>query len=273
MKITWKLITALILILLIVWSYVSAPPPLPEASDSSASATIAIEDVLQIVAAENDIARTLYTASIVGAGQAVGLRFAENWKQADIQAGPLPALFLREAATSIERSPIPLGLFLGSDYPISPSNAFAGRQATAFERMKTDDLQPKYFFDEDTGRHTAMFRDLASVQACVTCHNEHPDSPKKDWVLNDPMGATTWTYPKQKVSKAEALMILTAVRQGFSDAYQGYLDKVATFVPAIPIGSDWPTEKANLPDLETFIAEFERRASARTLKHLLALEP
>jgi adenylate cyclase len=272
MKITWKSITALILILLIVWSYVSAPPPLPEATDASATATIAIEDVLQIVATENDIARKLYTASIVGAGQAVGLRFAENWKQAGIQAGPLPALFLREAASSIERSPIPLGLFLGSDYPINPSNHFSGRQATSFEEMKTNGLQPKYFFDQDTGRHTAMFRDLASVPACVSCHNEHPDSPKKDWVLNDPMGATTWSYPKQTVSTAEAVMILRAVRQGFSDAYQGYLEKVKTFVPAVPIGRDWPTDKATLPDLETFLAEFERRASANTLKHLLAIE-
>ena len=271
MKITWKLITALILMLLIVWSYVSAPPPLPEATDASATATIAIEDVLQIVATENDIARKLYTASIVGAGKAVGLRFSEHWKDDAVQAGPLPALFLREAATSIERSPIPLGLFLGSDYPISPSNYFSGRQATAFETMKANQLEPEYFIDDDTGRYTAMFADLASAQACVSCHNEHPDSPKKDWVLNDAMGATTWTYPKQKVTTAEALQILIAVRQGFSDAYQAYLNEVAAFEPAIPIGSDWPTDRATVPDLETFLAEFERRASAITLRHLLAL--
>lgn len=272
MKITWKSITALVLALLIVWSYVSAPPPLPDANDSSASASIPIEAVLQIVAAENDIARTLYTASIVGAGTAVGLKFAENWEQDGIQAGPLPALFLREAATSIERSPIPLGLFLGSDYPINPSNHFSGRQSSAFEQIKTNDQQPSYFYDQDIGRHTAMFADLASVQACVACHNAHPDSPKKDWRLNDVMGATTWNYPKQTVSATEALSILAAVRQGFSDAYQGYLDKVASFVPAVPIGRDWPTERATLPDLDTFMAEFERRASATTLQQLLALE-
>ena len=55
-----------------------------------------------------------------------------HWKDEDVQAGPLPALFLRETAARLEASPVPLGLFLGSDYPISPSNRFQGAQAEAF---------------------------------------------------------------------------------------------------------------------------------------------
>ena len=271
MKISSKSIIALALVLLIVWAYVSAPAPLPDSADTESSATIAIEDLMQVVAAENDIARTLYTESIVGEGKAAGLKFSEHWKDKDIHAGPLPALFLRETAASIERSPIPLGLFLGSDHPISSSNRFTGTQESAFETMKANQLQPQFFYDNDTGRHTGMFADLASVQACATCHNEHPDSPKTDWVLNDVMGATTWTYPKQRITTTEAAAILTAVRQGFSDAYQGYLNEAASFEPALPIGKDWPGEQAAIPDLETFMAEFERRASTRTLKSFLAL--
>ena len=271
MKISWKLIITLALVLLIVWAYVSAPTPLPETTDTTGTATIAIEDVLKIVAAENDIARALYTDSIVGAGKDAGLKFSEHWKDEDIQAGPLPALFLREVAASIERSPIPLGLFLGSDHPIRSSNRFSGTQELAFETMKANELEPQFFFDDDTRRHTGMFADLASVQACATCHNEHPDSPKTDWVLNDVMGATTWTYPKQRVTTSEAAAILTAVREGFSDAYQGYLNEAAAFDPAPPIGKQWPDQQPTLPDLPTFMAEFERRASARTLTRFLAL--
>lgn len=271
MKISWKLIITLALVLLIVWAYISAPAPLPDSADTESTATIAIEDLMKVVAAENDIARALYTESIVGAGKAAGLKFSEHWKDQEIQAGPLPALFLRETAASIERSPIPLGLFLGSDHPIRSSNRFSGTQELAFETMKANQLEPQFFLDSDTGRHTGMFADLASVQACATCHNEHPDSPKTDWALNDVMGATTWTYPKQRVSTTEAIAILTAVRQGFSDAYQGYIDEAASFEPAIPIGEDWPDEQATIPNLETFMAEFERRASTSTLKSILAL--
>jgi adenylate cyclase len=249
MKISWKLIIALALALLIVWAYVSAPTPLPDSADSESTASIAIEDLMKVIAAENDIARTLYTESIVGAGKVAGLKFSEHWK----------------------RSPIPLGLFLGSDHPISSSNRFSGTQELAFETMKENQLAPQFFLDEDTERHTGMFADLASVQACATCHNEHPDSPKTDWVLNDVMGATTWTYPKKRVTTTEAVAILTAVRQGFSDAYQGYLNEASSFDPALPIGEEWPGEQATIPNLETFIAEFERRASTSTLKSFLAL--
>ena len=96
MKISWKLIIALALVLLIVWAYVSAPNPLPDAADTESSATIAIEDLMKVIAAENDIARALYTDSIVGDGKAAGLKFSEQWKDKDVHAGPLPALFRRE---------------------------------------------------------------------------------------------------------------------------------------------------------------------------------
>lgn len=68
-----------------------------------AGSTIPIEKMFRIIAAENDFARGLYTKDIVGAGKKVGLDFSEGWREADVAAGPLPALFLREAATSIQK--------------------------------------------------------------------------------------------------------------------------------------------------------------------------
>jgi hypothetical protein len=35
----------------------------------------------------------------------------------------------------------------------------------------------------------AVYADLAVTQACIGCHNAHPDSPKRDFKLNDVMGA------------------------------------------------------------------------------------
>lgn len=34
----------------------------------------------------------------------------------------------------------------------------------------------------------AVYADVASVQACVSCHNGHPKSPKSDFELGDVMG-------------------------------------------------------------------------------------
>ena len=85
------------------------------------------------------------------------------------------------------------------------------------------------------------------------------------------MGATTWSYPKDKVSMEEAVKILTAVRGGFRFAYEGYLKKARTFREPPKIGKRWPREGYFLPDAKTFFTEFEARASSDTLRQLIAI--
>src|SRR5262245_40409795 len=113
--------------------YLFATRPAPLADGQTAGRTVPIERVFRILAAENDAARALWTAEMVGAGSKVGLKFHEKWRDADVQAGPLPALFLRESATAVQKSKVPVGLFLGSDYPISQSKRFSGVQAGPFQ--------------------------------------------------------------------------------------------------------------------------------------------
>lgn len=260
-------LSTLALIVAGIYLFVNAPPALPE-TGAEPGRTIPIEAVLATVAAENDIVRALYTHEIVTRGQAAGLLFQEDWREPGIDAGPLPALFLRETASSIQRGPVPLGLFLGSDFPISPANRFEGRQAEVFETLKRT-RQPDFFYAEDTGQYTAMFPDVAGVQGCVTCHNEHKDSPKLDWVVDDVMGATTWTYGKAAVTPDEYLRIIGAVRAGFRDAYSKYLEKAATFEKRPEIGDRWPAEGFYLPSVDVFMAEFARQASSSTVDRLL----
>ena len=83
------------------------------------------------------------------------------------------------------------------------------------------------------------------------------------------MGATTWSYPKDKVTIEEALQILGALRLGFAAAYDGYLAKVKTFEKPPELGERWPRDGYFLPTREVFMREFERRASARTVEQLL----
>jgi hypothetical protein len=261
-------VCALALVVLGIYLFASAPPPLTNPATDARE--VPIELVLATVAAENDVARALYTQEIVGQGLARGLRFDELWRQEGVQAGPLPALFLREAASSIQHSSVPLGLFLGSDFPISPANKFTGKQAAYFRDMHTSE-KPIFFYAEDTGQHTAMFPDRASAAACVECHNGHDKSPKHDWKLNDLMGATTWSYPKKAVSFEEYLAIVHAVRRGFGAAYTSYLEKVKTFDAAArpAVGEKWPRDGFCLPSADIFLAEFERQSSAATVQRLL----
>ncbi len=171
----FRMLPVLALTALIVYLFVTAPSPLPE--DAQAGQTIPISDVLTITAAENDIVRALWTKEIVGKGKQAGLAFGEDWRERGVEKGPLPALFLREMAMSLEKNPAPLSVFLGSDYPIAEANNFDGIQTEMFEKIKPNH-EPQFFYSEDTQRHTAMFADIAVAPACVTCHNEHPQSPK-----------------------------------------------------------------------------------------------
>lgn len=260
------ILTSMSLLALIAYLFATAPPPLPE--QVMPDANIAVETVLSLAESENDAVRALWTGEIVGAGQRAGLRFSENWRERDEEAGPLPALFLRETARNLERDPVRLSLFLGSDYPINPANGFEGLQQDRFKLIRQTGA-PQFFLMPDTGLHTAMFPDEAVVEACVSCHNDHDASPRSDWKLHDVMGATTWAYPDAKLASGEMIAVLTALRKAFRGAYQAYLDKVATFPDPPQIGLRWPRDGHYLPSTDVFMDELSRRTARESLDALL----
>ena len=156
--------------------------PEETAANAGEENVFSVEEVLEMVAKENDVTRTLYTKAIVGKGKKQGMKFDEDWRKDEIEAGPLPALFLRGVSTSILKSETPLKLYLGSDFPVNNANKFEGKQAELFKQIKIDQ-KPQHFYDETQELHTAMFADLAVADACVTCHNKHPQTSKTAYVL------------------------------------------------------------------------------------------
>jgi hypothetical protein len=251
-----------------IYLFVSAPPPLEE--QRPAAASIPVAEMFEILEAENDAVRALWTGEIVGAGIKVGLKFDEYWREQDVEAGPLPALFLRETAKSLERNPVQLSLFLGSDFPISDSNRFEGLQLERF-RLLRQTGEPQFFYMADTRLHTGMFSDVAVAAPCVDCHNEHPQSEKKNWRLNDVMGATTWVYPADVVSVEEFLEAVTALHKGFADAYAAYIAKARTFAQPPAVGERWPRDGYFVPSTEVFMQEVYRLTAPQTLAALVRI--
>lgn len=256
--------------LLAIYLFATAPAPLPD-GNANGGRTIPAESALALLDAENAAIRAIYTREIVGAGGRQGMQFREDWKKPEVAAGPLPALLLRETSARLQMQVPQLSLFLGSDHPLVRENLFKGEQAQRFEQLRKT-LQPQVFFDRSLGRTTAMFPDRASAAACVSCHNTHPAAGKKDWVLNDVMGATTWAYAGREVSTETTLRMVAALRASAVDAYAAYLRKVGSFeTTARPaIGDKWPRDGFYLPDRETFRQAVEARNSASTLDGLLA---
>lgn len=253
-----------------IYLFATAPADLDE--DSVGARDVPVETLFRLLNAENASIRKIYTAEIVTPGQKAGLRFHEDWKRKDVHAGPLPALLLRETANRLQQRVPELSLFLGSSYPIEVTNKFKGAQQTYFEQIEKD-RQPKFFLDASTGRQTAMFADIASAPACVTCHNDHPKSPRKDWKQNDVMGATTWSFPRDKLSTDEVIAILAAYRASALDAYDAYLKKTAGFddKERPKVGSQWPKDGLFVPDAGTFRDRVEAQNSIASLNLLLDL--
>jgi adenylate cyclase len=254
-------------VLAAIYLFVSAPPELPDGAGRGKA--IPAESALALLDAESAAIRAMYTREIVGAGTKQGLAFREDWKKDGVHAGPLPALLLRETSNRLQMRVPELSLFLGSDYPLVKENLFTGVQAAHYQEVKKT-LKPRFYFDTAQGRTTAMFPDRASAQACVTCHNEHPSTPKKDWVLNEPMGATTWSYAGKQVPSETMLRMISQLRRSAVDSYGSYLQKVARFDAAARpvVGDKWPREGFYLPDLETFRKAVEAQNSASTLNGL-----
>lgn len=240
--------------------------PEESASATSSKKVFSVEEVLEMVAKENDITRTLYTKAIVGGAKPQGLNFDEDWRKDDVEAGPLPALFLRGISEDIKKGTTELGVYLGSDFPINDANKFQGKQAELFEEIKKD-RKPQFFFDEKAQLHTAMFADVAGAAPCVSCHNGHEQSPKKDWQLGDVMGATTWQYPSDSLTYDEALNIIKAYRDGTKAIYNQFLEEVQGFKVAIKpeIGNKWPSTGFYIPTTESFIDSVRKMASYETM--------
>ena len=259
-------------VLLAIYLFVSAPPELP---DGGGGKLVPAETALAVLDAESAAIRAMYTREIVGEGTKQGLAFREDWKKDGVLAGPLPALLLRETSNRLQMQVPELGLFLGSDFPLVKENLFKGEQAARYQEVKRT-LQPAIFFDQAQGRMTAMFPDRAAAPACVSCHNEHPNSPKKDWVLNEAMGATTWSYAGRQVPSETMLRMVRKLRESAVDAYGSYLQKIATYPGANrpTIGDKWPRDGNYLPDRETFRKAVEAQNSVGTLNRLFAaVEP
>ena len=254
-----------------IYLFVSAPAPLPEQTTHTNQARfIGSEHMFNAANAVNAAARHIYTSRIVGPGLKSGLRFGEDWAEPDVDKGPLPALFLRLVAQRLEAKPTRLGLYLGSDEPINKSNLFDDVQMAAFETLKR--TQQPVVADIGSSGFVGMYPDIASAGPCVSCHNEHVESPKKDWVLNDVMGATTWTYPTAQLGAGDYLDTTEQVFEAVEESYARYIEKVTQFANPIAIGNGWPDGPSLiLPDLDVFMAAVRDQAAVAVVDELVLI--
>jgi hypothetical protein len=115
----------------------------------------------------------------------------------DQKALPLPAQMFRMGAERARKGGQGFSYSLLSEWAINKQNApktdaeRAGLKAVA-EGGKN------YYSEESLGGKkyfTAVYADKAVAEGCVTCHNHHADSPRKDFKLGDTIGGVVIRIP------------------------------------------------------------------------------
>ncbi|MCS6291960.1 MAG: DUF3365 domain-containing protein [Nitrospira sp.] len=175
---------------------VGSPGPSPAATGEVA-VSLPIEIVADYVHAVIEADREVYTKHVVERMQIKGIVVAsENWEQKNTL--PLPAQFLMESGRTMAKKGVGIQYRLISLWPINKHNAASGEfEKTGLGTVLTHPTKPYTGFVKEGGARyfQAVYPDLAITQACIGCHNAHPDSPKRDFKINDVMGAIVISIP------------------------------------------------------------------------------
>jgi hypothetical protein len=167
------------------------------AATEGASVSLPIEMVADYMHALIEADREVYTKHVVERLQAKGVVVAsENWEQKNTLL--LPAQFLMESGRVVARKGIGIRYRLISLWPINKQNIASSEfEKAGLGTILTHPTKPHTGFVNEGGARyfQAVYPDLAVTQACIGCHNAHPDSPKRDFKINDVMGGMVISIP------------------------------------------------------------------------------
>lgn len=160
----------------------------------------AMADALHLVM---DSDRTVYTRTIVNrlVKKEKVIKASEHFE--DDKALALPAQMFRFgselAAKRMEDKPdVSFSYSLQSLWPVNSQNAPKTEAEKAGLKYVAENKGENYYAEETLGGQryfTAVYADVAVAPVCVSCHNDHADSPRRDFKLGDVMGGVVIRIP------------------------------------------------------------------------------
>lgn len=112
---------------------------------------------------------------------------------------PLPAQMFRMGAELVTEKNIGFTYGLLSEWPVNKQHApKTEMEKKGLEFIKENEGTEPFYGEETLGGvkyFTALYADIGVAAACVDCHNEHKDSPKRDFKLGDVMGGVMLRIP------------------------------------------------------------------------------
>jgi hypothetical protein len=159
---------------------------------------IPLQQVADMLHAVMEADRAVYTTRVVNRLQNEDKVIVADEHFVDKKALPLPAQMFRFGAERTAEKEKSFSYSLLSLWPINKQNgARTTVEKDGLQAVAADKSKPIYKEEELGGKKyfTAVYADVAISPACVSCHNGHSESPRKDFKLGDTMGGVVIRIP------------------------------------------------------------------------------
>jgi hypothetical protein len=173
------------------------------ASSAGGDATVSVKAMADALHLVMDSDRSVYTKKIVNrlVKKEKVIKASEHFE--DDKALVLPAQMFRFGSElAMKRAEkmedVNFSYTLQSLWPINKQNAPKTEAEKAGLKYVAENKGKNYYTTEELGGttyFTAVYADTGVAPVCVSCHNKHPDTPKKDFKLGDVMGGVVIRIP------------------------------------------------------------------------------
>lgn len=165
--------------------------------------------------------RSYYTAKVIHKVKTKGILKVDHDHRGESTV-PLPATMIHDLSEEFRKNPEGVQLRLYSSAP------FPNRKNRQMDDFERDSL--KFFLTnkdqaftrvEELDGHTVIrvaIPDLMTAQACIDCHNRHPESPRTDWKLGDVRGVLEVIAPVDNQLASNQRMVMATAAIGGSAA-------------------------------------------------------
>jgi len=173
------------------------------AISASTDATVSVKAMADALHLVMDSDRSVYTKKIVNrlVKKEKVIKASEHFE--DDKALVLPAQMFRFGSElAMKRAEklddVNFSYTLQSLWPINKQNAPKTDAEKEGLKYVAENKGKNYYTTEKLGGQTyftAVYADTGVAPVCVSCHNKHPDTPKKDFKIGDVMGGVVIRIP------------------------------------------------------------------------------
>lgn len=117
---------------------------------------------------------------------------------------PLPATMIHDISKELQTSDTSMALYSAYPFPNRAERLMDQFMKDAWSHLNQDPDGVFWSEEEVNGKPVirVAIADKMAVDACVNCHNSHPDTPKNDWRLGDVRGVLEVTSDTEKAVAA-----------------------------------------------------------------------